>query len=192
MFHFIWIVPSGYGTKMIQIMNFLFEHTFYYDKMIFYFEEKVEECALYQHPLFIDSSSKSKIEFFDFDLYRKDPKVMESKCTIGFVMSEIAHLHQRLCTFLFVDALEITHLLPMITYNVQRTLTYGIQCEMKDPSSVMIASYHFDHVWIKKLFFELKYRSLTPHMVSSRADCMRLLHELYHKYAVVYAKDLVK
>jgi hypothetical protein len=132
------------------------------------------------------------MEFFDFDLYRKDPKVMESKCTLGFVMSEIAHLHQRLCTFLFVDALEITHLLPMITYNVQRTLTYGIQLEMKDPSTVMIASYHYDHVWIKKLFFELKYRSLASHKVICHEDCMRLLSELYHKYASMYAKDLVK
>jgi hypothetical protein len=72
--------------------------------------------------------------------------------------------------------------------------TYYAQYEdylkAKDYYDIFIISFNYEHVWIKKLFFELKYISLTPHIITSYIDFYYLLNFLYYKYIQMYAKSL--
>ncbi len=214
MSHLIWIVKEKNLPKVLRILEYLQE-----EKMIFAFENDQDKCAFLQNPLY-------KPNHHTIEPFHKN---------MGLFMNEIAHRYNGLCTYLFVEHIDmgtdtsdksIELFLSKVHKSIQITTQYGIFMERsfenemtiqqmvekqeisdealektyyeqyksylgdKPYDNISIISFQYHHVWVKKLFFELKYLSLASHIIKSQVDFSYLLQFLYYKYVQTYAKNL--
>lgn len=207
MFNIILIVKDGYYEKFESILQNIIEKNLHYDKMILYFMKTDDKNHINNHILY--NLNKGKIDIFDNK--NKDLK---------YIMNDIAHIYNGLCTYIFVDKLdEDSNLIHNIIDSIQHTLNHGIYIKSsqnilfneeeisnyllektfynqykylfeKNPYyNVSIISFNYQHVWIKKLFFELKYICVL-HEVCGENDFNYLINLLYYKYINMYAKSL--
>lgn len=197
MFNIILIVKEGYYEKFESILQTIIERNLHYDKIIIYFAKVNDKNRINNNILY--SLNKQKIDIFDNK--NKDLK---------YVMNEIAHIYSGICTYLFVDKLNIDDFIPKIIDSIQHTLNHGIYIksstiipfykekinqdllektfytqykDLIDKNGyyeVSIISYNYQHTWIKKLFFELKY-------IENVTDLNYVINLLYYKYSNMYA-----
>lgn len=179
MFHFVWLIKKDEHRKVLILVNDILQKNLHYDKMIFYFEDPTNKeefmCDILYH------INKTKMEIFDLHFYEaSNVKLKNALIKTGFVMNEIAHIHGKICLYIFPHLLNIDDhvdlILSSMVHTIQQTLKDGISC---GKNNSMIA-FQYDHVWIKKLFYELKYRSFIE------SDFMALLHHLIQKYKATY------
>lgn len=205
MFHIIFIVKEDAYEKFEIAFKELIERNLHYDKLIIYFANPIDKNNLSNHILYI--LNKAKIEVYE-----------SKEHNIQYVINDIAHIYNGLCTYIFVDKLNHdTNFISNIVGSIQNCLNHGIYMKSsknilfneeeinnyvlektfyqqykylleKNPYyNVSIISFNYQHVWIKKLFFELKYLE----HVNNEIDLNYLLNLLYYKYINMYAKALL-
>ena len=202
MFHIILIVKEGTYEKFESILQTIVERNLHYDKCIIYFDTNLDD---YKNCL---------EENMFYRLNREKIILYESKENIQYVMNEIAHIYNGICTYIFVDKLNVYDFTSKIIDSIQHTLNHGIYIKSSnviafDKESInqkllektfytqykdvvdkngyyeiSIISYNYQHIWIKKLFFELKY-------IENITDLNYIMNLLYYKYSNMYAKNLL-
>ncbi len=201
MFNIILIVKDGTYEKFESILQIIVERNLHYDKCIIYFDTSVDDYKNRLNENMLYKLNQNKISIFDYNL------------NIQYIMSEIAHIYNGLCTYIFVDKLNIDDFISKIVDSIQHTLNHGIYIkssknilfneedinkkllektfytqykDLIDKNGyyeVSIISYNYQHTWIKKLFFELKY-------IQNVNNLNYLMNLLYYKYSNMYAKQL--
>ncbi len=218
MFHIILIVKECTYEKFESILQTIVERNLHYDKCIIYFDINSND---YKNRLHQNILQEKMV------LYEN-----KKNQNIQYVMNEIAHIYNGICTYLFIDKLNVddvsTNILlpsrvtgakndfiPKIIDSIQHTLNHGIYIKSSniiafDKESinqnllektfynqykdlinknsyyeVSIISFNYQHTWIKKLFFELKY-------IQNVDDLNYLMNLLYYKYSNMYAKSLLE
>lgn len=205
MFHIIFIVKEDAYEKFEIAFKELIERNLHYDKLIIYFANPEYKTNLNNNILYI--LNKAKIEVYE-----------SKEHNIQYVMNDISHIYNGLCTYIFVDKLnESSNFISNIVDSIQNCLNHGIYIksskniffnteeinklllektfyqqykylfEKNVYYNVSIISFNYQHVWIKKLFFELKYLE----NVNNSMDLNYLLNLLYYKYINMYAKALL-
>jgi hypothetical protein len=209
MFNIILIVKDGYYENFESILQTIIERNLHYDKIIIYFAKVNDKNRINNNILY--SINKHKINIFDNK--NKDLK---------YVMNEIAHTYNGICTYILVDKLdEDSNLIHNIIDSIQNCLNHGIYIKSskiipfhkeaisnyllektfynqyeelfkKGYYDVSIISFNYQHIWIKKLFFELKYICLLEDTKEDiNNDFNYLINLLYNKYVNMYAKSLL-
>ncbi len=205
MFNIIFIVKEDVYEKFESMFKELIERNLHYDKLIIYFENLEYKNNLNNNILY--ALNKAKIEIYE-----------SKEHNIQYVINDIAHIYNGLCTYIFVDKLnELSNLISNIIDSIQNSLNYGIYIKSSETLffnketinhdliektfykqyeylfeknsyyNVSIISFNYHHIWIKKLFFELKYLE----NVNNDNDLNYLFNLLYYKYVVMYAKALL-
>jgi hypothetical protein len=205
MFNIIFIVKEDVYEKFESMFKELIERNLHYDKLIIYFENLEYKNNLNNNILY--ALNKAKIEIYE-----------SKEHNIQYVINDIAHIYNGLCTYIFVDKLnELSNLISNIIDSIQNCLNYGIYIksskniifnteeinklllektfykqyeylfEKNTYYNVSIISFNYHHIWIKKLFFELKYLE----NVNNNNDLNYLFNLLYYKYVAMYANKLL-
>ncbi len=204
MFHIILIVKEDYYEKFESILQSIVERNLHYDKCIIYFDTNSDDYKNRLHQNILYTLNQNKMILYE----------NKQNQNIQYVMSEIAHIYGGICTYLFVDKLNVDDFIPKIIDSIQNTLNHGIYIkssniipfykedinhdllektfynQYKDLINkngyyeVSIISFNYQHIWIKKLFFELKY-------IENVNDLNYLMNLLYYKYSNMYAKGLL-
>lgn len=205
MFHIILIVKEDYYEKFESILQSIVERNLHYDKCIIYFDTSVDDYKNRLNQNMFYTLNQNKMILYE----------NKQNQNIQYVMSEIAHIYGGICTYLFVDTLNINDFILKIIYSIQHTLNHNIYIkssniiafdkeninqnllektfytQYKDLINkngyyeISIISFHYHHTWIKKLFFELKY-------IENVSDLNYLMNLLYYKYSNMYAKNLLE
>lgn len=202
MFHIILIVKEGYYEKFENILQTIVERNLHYDKCIIYFDTNSDDYKNRLHQNILYTLNQEKMI-----LYKKENNIQ-------YVMNEIAHIYNGICTYLFIDKLNVNDFISKIIDSIQHTLNHGIYIKSSNIIAfnkesinqnllektfynqynelinnnhyyeVSIISYNYQHTWIKKLFFELKY-------IENVNDLNYVMNLLYYKYVNMYAKSLL-
>ena len=114
MFHIIFIVKEDLYEKFEIAFKELIERNLHYDKLIIYFVNPEYKNNLNNNILYI--LNKAKIEIYE-----------SKERNIQYVMNDIAHIYNGLCTYIFVDKLnESSNLISNIVDSIQNCLNHGI------------------------------------------------------------------
>jgi hypothetical protein len=204
MFHIILIVKEDYYEKFESILQSIVERNLHYDKCIIYFDTNSDNYKNRLHQNILYTLNQNKMILYE----------NKQNQNIQYVMSEIAHIYGGICTYLYVDKLNTNDFIPKIIDSIQHTLNHNIYIKSstiipfdKEEISdfllektfynqyknlidkngyyeVSIISFNYQHTWIKKLFFELKY-------IENVTDLNYVINLLYYKYSNMYAKGLL-
>lgn len=199
---------SSLFKKVENILQTIVEKILYYDKCIIYFDikgmEDYKKCLL-ENMLYKLNENK-------MILYKN-----KENNNIQYVMNEIGHIYNGICTYLFMNKLNKDDFIPKIINSIEHTLNHGIYIKSSNMIAfhkeeinelllektfytqykdlinkngyyeVSIISFNYHHTWIKKMFFELKYISLSQ----DENNINYLMNLLYYKYVNMYAKGLL-
>ncbi len=207
MFNIIFLIKSEYNNIFEEIYKKILISNMHYDKIILYLEDNQTLNIEKNEKIEIFEENKEKYNNFN-KLYNKN----ENK--IPFIISEISNKYHGLCTFINLSKIndnQINNIINLIINNIQQTLIHGIYIKnnisytnmgensneklyynqyesiIKDKPyyEISIISFNFEHIWIKKLIFELNY--LYPLIENSNF----FINFLYYKYIMNYAKPLL-
>jgi hypothetical protein len=207
MFHIIFIVKENAYENFEIAFKELLERNLHYDKLIIYFINPTNKNKLNNHILYI--LNKAKIEIYEpkecninIQLIMNDiAHIYNGLCTYIFVdkLNDTSNLilniidsiqnclnhgiYIKSSKNIFLNKEEINNYVLEKTFYEQ----YKYLFEKNPYYDISIISFHYQHVWIKKLFFELKYLE----NVKSENDFNYLLNLLYYKYVSMYAKVLL-